>query len=249
MLLFYTLSNVFGMVYVNLSNLNNYRENPLLNKFATYSSLAWTLVLSPVFFLISMLVVLRTPSSLSSLPCIDDSLSCQGKPFTWNSCFVYNVVAWNGGYLYGLCMTYFKLLGLKDFNLVPSKMKRWPLVNWVVFLIGKAIALCLLGYLIYCYIQAGVQYIYLAVFLLIICGVLVPALILRKTYWLHVHHYNVGMFFLVLVCYQDYFLAIFSGIANGYWIEGVTVYAYDPVFKRRESEDQSLKQSVINSSL
>jgi hypothetical protein len=62
----------------------------------------------------------------------------------------------------------------------------------------------------------------------------VPAYVLRKTHHVHVHHYNIGMIFVVLIAYQDVVLAVFAGIANGWMIEGVTVYAPDPVFKRRE---------------
>jgi len=238
------------MVYVNLSNLNNYRENPVLNKFASYSSLVWTIILTPVFFLISMIVVLRTPTSLSSLPCTAGSTSCAGRPYSWSNCYIYNVIAWNGGYLFGLCMTYFKLLNLKGFNLVPGQMKRWPAKNWLIFLIGKIIALIVIITLSIKYIKAGVQYYYLALLVLIVCGVLIPAIILRKTYSLHVHHYNVGMFFIILICYQGYFLAVISGIANGYWIEGVTVYDYGKVFKRRQDETTNhLTEAVVSPSI
>ena len=63
-----------------------------------------------------------------------------------------------------------------------------------------------------------------------------PALLLRKTHVLHIHHYNVGMVFVIMIAYQNVIFAIFSGIANGWMIEGVTVYAYDPVFKPREAK-------------
>lgn len=64
--LFYVGSNVLGMIYVNVSNLNNYRGNPLLNKFASYSSLLWTLALSPVLYFASVMIVLRSKNSVSS---------------------------------------------------------------------------------------------------------------------------------------------------------------------------------------
>ena len=59
--LFYMGSNVLGIVYVNFSNLNNYRGNVLVNKYASYSSLIWILALTPVFYFASMMIVLRHP--------------------------------------------------------------------------------------------------------------------------------------------------------------------------------------------
>jgi hypothetical protein len=105
-------SNVLGIVYVNFSNLNNYRGNVLVNKYASYSSLIWTLALSPVFYFTSMMIVLRHPQSVSSSPCVEGDKSCAGRPYSWVDCYLYNAVAWTGGYVYGLCMTYFKLLKL-----------------------------------------------------------------------------------------------------------------------------------------
>lgn len=131
-------------------------------------------------------------------------------------------------------MTYFKLLELREFNLVPAQMKKWPLVNWVVFWINVGIALSILTVLGICYTEAKVQWYYLGLFFLIMACIVLPGLIWRKTHHVHVHHYNVGMIFLVLIAYQNAFLAIFSGCANGWLVEGSTVYAFDAVFKRRE---------------
>jgi hypothetical protein len=82
-LLFYMGSNVIGIVYVNFSNLNNYRGNPLLNRDASYSSLFWTLALSPILYFASVMIVLRHPYSVSSQPCIEGSKSCVDKPYSW----------------------------------------------------------------------------------------------------------------------------------------------------------------------
>jgi hypothetical protein len=155
-LLFYLGSNVLGIVYVNMSNLKNYRGNPLLNKFASYYSLLWTVMLTPVLFLLSTIIVLRSPDSLSSLSCSDNTVSCVGKPYSRRNCFNYNVLAWNGGYVYGLCMTYFKLMKLKKFNLVAHYMREWPLKNWIVFITNMLIATYVILLLWNSYTEAGV---------------------------------------------------------------------------------------------
>ncbi len=68
---------------------------------------------------------------------------------------------------------------------------------------------------------------------MILAVLFVPAWLMRESHVLHIHHYNVGMIFVIMIAYQNIVLAVCSGIANGWMIEGVTVYAYDPVFKKR----------------
>ena len=119
-LLFYLGSNILGIAYINVANLNYYRNSLFMNKHGTYSSLYWTLLLTPLFFVASVLIMLRSPDSLSSKPCEVNDVSCQGKPYSFKACYFYNVIVWNFGYVFGLCMTYFKLCKLEKFNLVPS---------------------------------------------------------------------------------------------------------------------------------
>lgn len=110
-------------------------------------------------------------------------------------------------------------------------MREWPLVNWVWFCGLFMIKLAYIIALGYYYTLASVQFYYLGLAVLIMASFAIPALLLRKTHVLHIHHYNVGMVFVILIAYQNVVFAILSGIANGWLIEGVTVYAYDPVFK------------------
>ena len=75
-LLFYLLSNIIGIAYVNISNLNFYRGDPFLNKRASYSALLWTILLSPIFFIASGMIMLRSKDSVSSLECVEGAISC-----------------------------------------------------------------------------------------------------------------------------------------------------------------------------
>jgi hypothetical protein len=231
--LFYFGSNILGMIYVNISNLTNYRRNPVLNKFANYNSLLAVLVLTPLLFVTSTMMVLRSKDSLSDLACSEQSDSCVGRPFSWYDCYKCNVFAWTGGYVYGLCITYWKLCKLKNFHLVPSQMRLWSYTNWSVFSAVLSIALAATFVSAYCYVQAGLFIVYSLLLLLFFVYLAVRAYLQHDTHTLHVHHYNIGMLFLVMITCQNYFLAIFSGIANGWMIEGVTTYSFDPMFKVR----------------
>ena len=126
-LIFYLISNLLGFVFVNVSNLNFYRGSPFLNKFRSNSSFVWTAVFAPVIFLLATMIVLRGKNSLSSLDCFPEATSCQGVPYSLQDCLIYNMCFWVVPYFVGLHFTYFDKLKLSGFNIVPSKMRRWPL--------------------------------------------------------------------------------------------------------------------------
>lgn len=140
---------------------------------------------------------------------------------------------WVVPYFVGLHFTYFDKLKLSGFNIVPSKMRRWPLKNWLIFGIVCFLLLWEVIGLAYFYIKAKVLGYYCAAAFLIVAAVAIPAWLLKTTHELHIHHYNIGMAFVVLIGYQSAVLAPLSGLFNGLMIEGVSAYAYDPVFERR----------------
>lgn len=229
--LFYLGANIGGIAYVNVSNLSNYRRNPMLNKLASYSTLVWTVAFTPIFFLISVMIVLRSTHSRSSNACV--STDCNYVIYSQLDCFVYNVAVWGSGFATGLCFTYFKLFKLQ-LNLVPKQMKTWPLVNWLVFFGGLAVSFSIIVTILYYYHQSGVLLNYIVVVILILAALFIPAVVLRRSRHLHIHHYTIGMIFLTLIAYPIYPLAWLSGLFNGFMIEGGTTYAYDPIFPRRK---------------
>lgn len=98
-------------------------------------------------------------------------------------------------------MSYTKMIGLQKFNLVPSSMRNWPRINWCVFLICLAINTAIVGTVGYYYTKAHIQWYYLGLLIFILCLLLLPAIALKKTRNLHVHHYNVGQILFVLIAY------------------------------------------------
>jgi hypothetical protein len=231
-------------MYVNVSNLSFYRGNPLLNKFASYSTLIWTIIFTPIFYLVSVMIMLRSADSRSSI-CFEDKNSCDDPNDLWVDCYLNNVVLWGSGFVFGLCFTYFKLFKLQ-LNLVPKQMKTWPLINWVIFLVVLGIGIGVVGMSLYYYYTSGVMVHYIALFIFILASLFVPALLLRKSHSLHIHHYTIGMIFLALIAYPFYPLTWLSGVANGWMIEGGTTYAFDPIFNRRKVKHADHKlQKVI----
>jgi len=214
-----------------------------MNKLASYSTLGWTIVFTPIFFLLSAMIMLRSADSASAKVC-QAGVPCDRKSFKWLDCYIYNVVVWGSGFVFGLCFTYFKLLKLK-INLIPRQMKSWPLINWVVFLIFIGVAFGIIGTILYYYYRSGIMGQYIGLFILILAALFVPAVIFRRKYSLHIHHYTLGMIFLALIAYPIYPLAWLHGTANGWMIEGGTTYAYDPIFKKKKKQPDSNKLGVV----
>ena len=121
-------------------------------------------------------------------------------------------------------------------------MREWPWINWAVFSGVFMIFLAIVVSLGYFYAIASVCYFYLGLAILILASLFVPACLFRKSHVMHIHHYNVGMIFVIMIAYQNIFLAVCSGVANGWMIEGVTVYAFDPVFKKRTAKVEKDKE-------
>ena len=207
------------------------------NKLASYSTFLYTLLYAPFLYFIGPIIVLRSPTSLSSKICEVDDKHCMDKPYSLTNCFLFDVCCWSIGYQIGLHFTFFKYMRLKGFNLVPHQMKEWPAKNWIFFCCCAVFVIGVVATLIYHYVMSKVALYYLCAILLIIALILIPAILLRKTMYVHVHHYNFGMLWVVLIGYQSYFFAVIAGVANGMMIEGGAVYAYDPVFKKKKVED------------
>lgn len=147
------------------------------------------------------LIVLRSKDSLSALPCTDSTTSCQDVPYSFGNCYVYNMFAWTLPFFFGLHFTYMDALKLPSFNLVPSKMRSWSKSNWVIFVLILLFVGWTLGSLIYFYIKAKVILYYLALLVALVLVFAIPAFVFRHTHELHVHHYNIGMVFVILIGY------------------------------------------------
>lgn len=188
-------------MFVQASNLNFYRGNLCKNKLASYSTFLHTILFAPFFYFAGSIIMLRSKDNQSSKICEIDDISCAGKPYSWLNCYIYDVCAWNVGYMIGLHFTFTKFLNLKGFNLRPDRMREWPAKNWVFFWVNIAFAVSFTIYLVICYIEADLWIIYLVAMILLLTLVFLPAYLFRKTHCLHFHHYNLGMLWVFLIGY------------------------------------------------
>ena len=77
----YILANILGYNYVNVSNCNYRRGHILHSERNPHQDFVLTILMAPVFFLISGIVVLRSQHDLS-----ENGV----EPYTWSQCYFYN---------------------------------------------------------------------------------------------------------------------------------------------------------------
>lgn len=92
------------------------------------------------------------------------------------------------------------------------------------------------------YVIAGVIYYYIGWGVFIILMFVFITLCARKTHYLHVHHYTVGMVIIALIGYQSIPAAIIQGFCNGMMIEGGCRWGYDPIWNKRKPSEQQAQE-------
>lgn len=147
------------------------------------------------------MIVLRGKNSLSALDCKPENVSCHGVPYSFKQCLVYDICLWALFFFVGLHFTYLDKLKLNGFNLIPSKMRTWSAKNWAVFGAVCLFALWVVIGLGYFYAKAQVLVYYCGAAILIVASVGFTAWLLKSTHEVHIHHYNIGMAFVVLIGY------------------------------------------------
>ena len=123
---------------------------------------------------------------------------------------------------------------MKKFVLSPAAMKEWPKILWVVFISIIVLGLGIFGYFIYAYIRAGVIFWYMGWCVLIALFFVLKTVILKKTHYVHMHHYTVGMVVILTIGYQSIPAALVQAFCNGMMIEGGSRWGYDDVWVKRK---------------
>lgn len=82
---YYVLMNFLGHMYVCTSNLN-YFKGAFRSRYTTNSEILKTIAISPLFYFISSVMVLRSQRDLSESPCLlENSVEevCEGQFWLW----------------------------------------------------------------------------------------------------------------------------------------------------------------------
>ena len=69
---------------------------------------------------------------------------------------------------------------------------------------------------------------------------------LKRTHYLHLHHYTWAMCCILILGVQQPFISFLCGWANGVMVEGAARWGYDPIWKRKEDQVKEEKESELS---
>ena len=223
-LIYYCLMNPIGYIYVNISNMNYSRRSLMHSNHERRRDFFMTILFAPIFYFIGNNISLRSQQDVDYLGIYYNK---------WN-CIMYKYCVWTIPYWIGLQFTHFDVELFRGFSLSPEYIRQWRPQLWVVALILLAAVLGVLGYDIYCWYEIDLIWVFFAILgveiLLFVC----VTVCLRKTRFLHFHHYTVAMCCIPFLGIQRPFLNILCGFVNGVMVEGGSRWGYDPIWIKKK---------------
>ena len=147
----------------------------------------------------------------------------------------YNFGLWTVGYLCGLQFTHFDHGFMRGFSFSPNHMRNWGAILWTAFIAFNCVILAIFSYLIYLWVTIGRAWLLFSILafeLVLFFGV---TFALKKTHYLHLHHYTIAMLLIPFPSVQDGFLTFVGAYCNGVMIEGGSRWGYDPIWIRRKT--------------
>jgi len=195
-LLYYVLMNMLGHAYVNTSNLNLKRKSFIKTNSTDAADFVCCGALAPVFFFISSISVLKFEAQRSE------------DPNTFAQCFVFNLFCWQTAFFIGLQFTHLDCGPMQHFVLKAEAIRKWGFVHWALIVVLLLLGVFLTGYFIWVYHEAGCLLAYVLWGCLIGIGFAAVTWALRKTHYVHMHHYTAGMLIIALIGYPSVIAAL-----------------------------------------
>jgi len=148
--------------------------------------------------------------------------------------FSYNFFFYVVPFFIGLHFTYLDYMPfLQGIVLTREELKKLKFLQWVLLAVGSIIILVLIGFHFYLF-YISEKYLYFGIgygFFFISCFIYWIAI--RKTTVIHLHHYQIGAFFIAFTPFQNIISAICQGIVTGLYVEGISRWGMHPLFKRK----------------
>lgn len=113
-------------------------------------------------------------------------------------------------------------------------MRKWGAFLWIVFIAISCLFLGIFGYVIFLWVNVDRVWLLFTFFgteMLLFFGV---TFALKKTHYLHMHHYTIAMILIPFVSLQDGFMVFIGAYCNGVMIEGGSRWGYDPIWIRKK---------------
>ena len=151
--------------------------------------------------------------------------------YSVSSVFKYNYLVWVLAFFVGLQFTHLDNGILSQLTLDWNVMKTWPLTLWLIFLGLVLLFVTIAAYVLFLYYTIGYLSAYLTLlstFVSVFSGLIYWYNLFGYT--LHIHHWFLGAFMQVFMCYQNGFVTAVQAIFAGIMTEGASRWGYDPLF-------------------
>ena len=221
--------NLFGHIYVNVSNVNCSRASVFHSSYPNTSDLKITLMTAPFFFFAGNIVAIRAPTDVPA-------------GHSWEECFFYNMVYWLPGYMAGLQYTHLNQGFLKDFSISAEKMKNWGVKLWVFFTFVVCFNVGCCSYTVYLFVQIECGLFQAVLFLTVLGSIFGPIFVFWKTHTFHFHHYLAGMYAIPLLWFPHPLPTWLCGWASGVLVEGAARWGYDPLWIRNTPSESKTSE-------
>lgn len=132
---------------------------------------------------------------------LDSSVIPECREIQDTKVFQFNYLVWTLFFFIGLQFTHLDNGILQQFTLDWEVMKNWPPILWVLFFLLIGFIIGTFAFLFYLYAAIGIALYYAIVLVGIIGGIALITYLYSDHYELHVHHYILGMFVMIMLCY------------------------------------------------
>ena len=235
-LVFYCVANTLGFLYVNVSNMNLSRKSVLFSNHESRCDFVMTVLMAPLFYFIGNNVAMRAEYDMTEN---SQNKHDDDPDYSYWECISYNMSLWATAFAFGLQFTHFDVSFMRGFSLSPEHIRRWNGGIWTVAIVLLIIMLGGLGYLIYLWNSAGIVWAFFAILGVELIFFVTVTCVLKRTHYLHVHHYTWAMMCLPLLSLQAGFATFLCGWINGVMIEGGARWGYDPIWIRKKPRRES----------
>jgi len=247
-LLIWIFCSITGFAFVNIVALGNEFTSCFKSRHNRYFDIIWVTIISILLFSFTGNIVMYGQNDGSLKMCLrslangGSLINCKIEETTSNH---YDNIIKNFFFFcvpFTIILHYFhlrKIKALSNINLKPQSMKSWTpiqccvgifLLLWSCFVVGKQFLHYSSEY------SLQITYLYGCYMICTIFIIALTTFILKRTHFLHLHHYFLAIVFLPFFSVQSEMNLVLLALDLGMMIEGSSKWGLDPVWKQRKDQ-------------